>query len=382
LIETSNSYARGLLTGVKDYVRVNGPWTVHLAEHGRGERLPKWIGEWDGDGVLARVENKQIARALADLAVPIVDLSSHRHLPEIPGVTTDDKAIAQLAFNHFVEREFRNFAFCGVEGFAWALGRGGHFDTLVREAGLVCEHYNAPTDHPPDSDVETDAIAQWLLRLPTPVALFAAYDARAHQVLEACQRAGLSVPEQVAVLGVDNDDLLCDLSKPPLSSVIPDTPRTGWHAAELLSRMIRGGKVPPDLHRIAPLGVFARQSTDITAVEDRHVAQAAHFIREHACEGIDVTDVIAVVPMARRVLEKRFRSVLGRTLREEITRVQMQRVQDLLVGSDLSLAEIAERTGFRHSEYLTVVFKRETGQPPSLFRQQRRTAKGSSNTVR
>jgi LacI family transcriptional regulator len=368
MIETSNSYARGLLAGVKDYIRNHGPWNVHLAEHGRGDRPPKWITQWDGDGVLARVENKQIARALSDLRVPVVDLSSYRYLPGVPGFTTDNATIARLAFRHFREREFRHYAYCGVERFAWSVERGASFDELIRNAGISCEHYRAPDDFGPDSDAETDVIAKWLSGLPKPVALFAAYDGRGQQVLEACQRAGISVPEQVSVLGVDNDDLLCELSSPPLSSVIPDTQRTAWEAADLLARLMRGEKVKPELRRVPPIGVCTRQSTDVTAVEDVHVAKAAQFIREHACKGIGVSDIAAVVALARRSLEKRFRSLLGRTLREEIARVQMQRVKDLLVGTELSLAEIAARTGFRHVEYLTVAFKRELGEPPSVYR--------------
>ena len=370
MIETSNAYARGLLAGVKDYIRVNGPWNVHLAEHGRGDRPPKWITEWDGDGIIARVENRVIARSLGELRVPIVDLSSYRHLPKAPGVTTDNRIIAKMAFEHFVEREFRRFAYCGAAPFAWSVERGGYFEEIARAAGFQCNHYVAPEDFGPDSDADTDAIARWIQDLPRPIAIFAAYDARGRQVLEACQRAGLSVPEHVAVLGVDNDDLLCEVSFPPLSSVAPDTQRAGWEAADMLSRLMRGETIAPELRRIPPIGVSARQSTDVTAVDDVHVAKAAQFIREHACDQIGVMDVAAVVPLARRSLEKRFSALIGRTLREEITRVQMQRVKDLLLGTDLPLAQIAERTGFRHVEYLTVVFKREFGQPPSAYREE------------
>jgi len=373
-IETSNAYARGLLAGVKDFIRCQETWNVHLAEHGRGDLPPGWLTHWDGDGVLARVETPKIAHALSALRAPVVDLSSHRHLPGVPTVTTDNEGIARLAFHHFSERAFRRFAYCGVDRFSWSLARGREFEQFVQKAGYSCEHYVAPPAVASETDAETEAIAGWLLQLPHPIALFCAYDARGQQVLEACRRAGLSVPEQVAVLGVDNDDLLCELSSPPLSSVIPDAQRTGWAAAELLSSLMRGEKLAPDLHVIPPLGVSSRQSTDVTAVEDVHVAQAAHFIRDHACSGIDVGDVLAVVPMARRVLERRFRALLGRTLREEITRVQLQRVRDLLVGTELSLAEIAGRTGFRYVEYLTVVFKREFGQPPSVYRQEQQSS--------
>ena len=369
MIETSNAFARGLLSGVKDYVRSHGPWNVHLAEHSRGDRPPKWISEWDGDGILARVETKHIAKALADLRVPVVDLSAHRHLPNVPVVTTDNESIANLAFQHFTDRGFRRFAYCGVERFMWSLGRGGHFEELVRTAGYACDHYEELEDFGPDSDAETDAIAKWLDRLPKPVAVFAGYDARGLQVLEACKRKGFSVPGQVAVLGVDDDDLLCELSTPPLSSIQPNTRRAGWMAAEMLARLMRGESVAAEVHRVPPLEVCARQSTDVTAVEEVHVARAGQFIREHAHEGINVQEVVATAGLARRILERRFRALVGRTIHDEIRRVQTQRAKDLLANTDLSLKEIADRIGFRHVEYFTVAFKRETGQPPSIYRQ-------------
>lgn len=368
MIETSNAYARGLLGGVKDYVRVHGPWNVHLSEHGRGDLPPKWINDWDGQGIVARIENKHIAKALSELRVPIVDLSSRRYLPAAPVVTTDNAIIARLAFDHFRERGFQHFAFCGDQRFAWSIARGGFFDERVREAGFDCLHYITPPGHDADSDPETDLIAEWLRGLPCPVAVFACYDARGQQVLDACQRAGLSVPEQVAVVGVDNDELLCELSPPPLSSVILDTRRTGWEAAELLDAMMRGKAPDTDIIRIPPLGVCTRQSTDTHAVDDPRIAKALQFMRENAFKGVSVTDVLQKCPMSRRVLEQRMQELLGRSPREEILRLQIQRAKDLLAGTDLNLDEIAERSGFRSAQYLSVAFKREVDLPPSEYR--------------
>ena len=172
------------------------------------------------------------------------------------------------------------------------------------------------------------------------------------------------------MLGVDNDDVLCNLAAVPMSSVVPNTLKTGRDAASLLDRMMSGERVASVAHLIPPMGISTRQSTDVTAVEDPHVARAARLIRENACTGMGVAEVVAAVPLARRVLEKRFRALLGRTLREEISRVQMQRVKELLVGTDLSLTEIASHVAFKHVEYLTYVFKRECGVAPSAYRQQ------------
>lgn len=172
-------------------------------------------------------------------------------------------------------------------------------------------------------------------------------------MLDACRRAGLAVPEEVAVLGVDNDELLCALSPPPLSSIRLNTPRTGWQAAALLALMMGGEKVPVETQWVPPLSVVTRQSTDVLAVDDPPVARALHYIREHACDGLGVSDVLRHCPMARRTLE----ALLGRTPREEIARVQLGRVKELLAGTDLALAEIAGRAGSRHTEYLSVFFQ-------------------------
>jgi LacI family transcriptional regulator len=219
---------------------------------------------------------------------------------------------------------------------------------------------------------EENDLARWLRGLPKPVGIMASYDIRGQQVLAACRGAGLAVPDEVAVIGVDNDALLCELASPPLSSVIPNAHRAGYEAAALLDQQMAGKRVAATAHLIAPLGIAARQSTDVLAVDDREVARAVQFIREHACEGINVADVLRAVPLSRRVLEQRFQNLLGRTPREEILQVRLSRVKQLLGETDLPLYLVAERTGFEHVEYLSVVFKRETGRTPSRWRSEAR----------
>lgn len=368
LFEANNAYARGLLVGIGEYILSHGPWSVHYVELGPADAPPPWLRAWDGHGVIVRGENRRIARAVAKLSVPTIDLTPSRLLPLAPWVKSDDAAIAHLAAQHFLERGFRHFAFCGDARFSWSHRRGERFGLLVRGAGRAC-HTFAPTraPHPPDADAEVDAIGAWLASLPKPVAVFACYDNRGQQVLEACRRAGLAVPEQVAVLGVDNDEVLCALSPPPLSSITLNARRAGWEAAALLSLLMRGETIAPTAHLIPPVAVATRQSTDVLAVADPKIAAALRYIREHACEGISVSDVLRHCPMARRALETRFRKLLGRTPRQEILRVQLNRVKELLVGTELPIWEIATRAGFE-PEYLSAVFKQETGVAPSEFR--------------
>lgn len=367
LIETSNAYARGLLQGIVRYIREHRPWSFHLMEQGRGEDPAPWLAAWRGDGIIARIETPPIARAVRRAGLPTVDVSAARLLPEVPWVETDDAAIARLAADHLLERGFRHFAFCGDARFNWSRWREGHFRARIEAAGHHLHRHEASAGAR-DPAAEIAALRRWLLELPKPVGILAAYDSRGERVLDACRGAGLAIPDEVAVLGVDNDELLCELASPPLSSVMPNTLRTGYEAAALLDRMMRGEAVRPVAHLIPPVGVVARQSTDVLALEDRAVAQAVRFIREHACEGIKVSDVLQGVTLSRRVLEQRFRRLLGRTPREEILQVRLARVKQLLTETDLTLYQVAERTGFEHVEYLSVVFKRETGRTPRQFR--------------
>lgn len=227
LIETSNAYARGLLRGIVAYLREHRPWSLYLAEHGRGDHPPSWLRGWRGDGIIARIETTAMAGALRRLKIPIVDVSAARLLPALPWFETDDAAFARAAFEHLRERGFRRFAFCGDHRFNWSKWRAEHFQRAVEAEGGQCLHYEPTRSFPRDDVAQIEDLARWLRRLPKPIGLMASYDIRGQQVLDACRRATIAVPDEVAVIGVDNDELLCELSHPPLSSVIPN-PHLTW----------------------------------------------------------------------------------------------------------------------------------------------------------
>ncbi len=371
LIESSNAYARGLLQGVVHYVKEHQAWLLHFKEQGRGDDPPRWLQSWKGDGIIARIETPRIAEAVAKTKLPSIDVSAARLLPELAWVETDDAGIAKLAVEHLSERGFQHYAFCGDSRFNWSHWREEKFRQELRTVGFTCEAYveNAP---PEGSAAEVADIARWLALLPKPIGIMACYDIRGRQVLEACRIAGFSVPDEVAVIGVDNDELLCELSTPPLTSVIPNPQRAGYEAAALLERLMTGRKVGRQGYRVPPLGVAARRSTDALAISDRAVAKAVHFIRENACSGINVGDLLKIVPLSRRSLEHRFLRLLGQTPHEQIIHVRLNRVRQLLAETDLPLHVIAERTGFAHVEYLSVVFKREAHITPSAYRRKAR----------
>jgi LacI family transcriptional regulator len=372
LVETSNAYGRELLHGVRAWGREQHAWSMRLSEHGRGAGVPPWLRDWRGDGIVARVEHPAMAAALRRTGVPVVDVSATLATPVFPRVVTDSAAATQLAAVHLRERGLRSFAYCGDARFRWSLQRGRFFAEQVRAMGGTVVHFPQPPRR--SEEAELAAMVAWLRALPKPVGVLACYDVRGQQVLEACHEAGLAVPDEVAVIGVHNDELLCDLCDPPLSSVIPDARRAGYEAAALLARMMRGERVPVTTRAIEPLGVAARQSTDLVAVADARVAAAVRFIRGNALRGIDVRDVLRAVPMSRTLLEQKFKQILGHTPHAQIQRVRLERAKALLATTELSVGAIAERVGIAHAEYLSVAFRRATGMAPREYRARHRAA--------
>jgi len=362
------------LQGIKAFAREHAHWSICHGEFSREEASVGGVAKWRGDGIIARIENKAVARCVARSGLPVVDTSAGRWWPSCPAVHSDDEEVGRLAADHFMERGFRHFAFCGDPRRPWSHSRQESFCRSITAAGHACEVYQVSDRLAPRSlwRLRTADVARWVRKLAKPVAIMAAWDGYGQQVLEACQQAGLAVPDEVAVLGVDNDDLVCEMSEPPLSSVILDPNRTGYLAAELLDRMMAGQRVAPEMHRVKPLGIATRQSTDIQAVEDPDIVEAVRYIRRKACEGIGVGDVLEHLQISRRVLERRFTNLLNRSPHEEIVRVRIARVKQLLAETDLVLPAIAQRAGFQHPEYMSVLFRKQTGQTPGQYRRQYR----------
>lgn len=374
LVETSNNYGRALLEGISRFIHTHHPWAVFLELRDLSSTNPLWLDGWDGDGVISRFTTPELADVLARTGVPTIDLTD-RFGPSdrFPQVWSDNDAIGKLVADHFIERGFRNFAACGFTGEHWSRERCAGFARAVRAAGFECDELDtAWLGHSPHA-VETweedrEQLMAWLVKRPLPLAVMTPNDVRGSQVIDACGRAGLACPEQVAVVGVDDDLPVCALCEPPLSSVRPDAARTGYIAAELLSKMMAGETVPLGIQRTPPLGITTRQSSDTIAIDDPDVATALRYIREHACLGATVEHVLEHVDVSRSALERRFRKLFGHSPQAAIRQVQLRRVRDLLVNTDLPLDRIANLTGFKHTEHMVVVFKREVGETPGRYR--------------
>jgi LacI family transcriptional regulator, galactose operon repressor len=380
LIESSRAYGRGLLLGVSKYVREHGPWSISLQEQSLCDVIPPWLDKWKGDGIITRLDNKKMVNVIRRLRVPAVYLRNVPPELDAPVVMTNNASAARLAFEHLRERGFRHFAFCGFDGADYSDTRRVNFVRFVEEAGLNCHVFENPVrrrkgrtiDFERDGLQDGELVARWLRRLPKPVGLMACNDMRGQQVLDVCRAAGIGVPDEVGVVGVDNDEVLCDLSDPPLSSVVPNTERIGFEAAALLDELMAGKESSAVPVYVDPKGVVARRSTESLAIEDRQMAAAVRFVRERACEGIDVGDLVKAVPLSRSTLERRFVKVIGRSPKDEIMRVRLNRAKQLLAETNFSVEFIAEKIGFERAEYLSRIFKKKVGTTPLHFRRQSR----------
>jgi LacI family transcriptional regulator len=373
LVESSRSYGRELLKGIALFARTRTNWSLLHQEMSIDDMPPDWLESSGISGVIARVDQHSVQR-LRDLRVPVVDVRCRKKFAEMPRVDTDDRAVAALAFEHLRERGFERFAYCGFQLTHYSTARLKYFREQTDQAGYPLSVYESPsggqqiTGAEQSGLVDDQGVSNWLKTLQPPTGLFVCNDIRGQQVLNVCRTSGIDVPDSVGVVGVDDDDAICPLCDPPLSSVRPDAHGVGYRAAEILHDMMRGAPATSNLDLISPKSVVSRLSSQVHASDDREIALACRFIREQACDGINVEDVANFVSISRRQLERRFRLELNRTPHQEITAVQIARVQQLLLETPMTLEQITPLAGYTHKEQLCAVFKRETGETPGGYR--------------
>jgi LacI family transcriptional regulator len=374
LVETARGYGREVLHGIVRYARLHGPWAFYVTPGDFVQSLPQ-MEEWGGTGIIARVATPQVAKAILATGLPVValDLSEAQLAPGSPWsricqLTSDSEGAVRLAVKHLLEKGLRQLGFVGIAGKVWSDRRERAFVRETAEAGYQTVVYPCARRRRLRWGREQVVMSRWLAGLPKPVGIMACNDDRGREVLAACRQARLRVPEEVAVIGVDNDELLCDLSDPPLSSVALGAERAGFEAAALLDDLMAGRVRKPRRLVAAALGVVARRSTDVLVHEDPEVAAALRFIHDRAGQPIRVYDVVAHLGDARRTFEIRFRQALGRSIHTEIQRTRLERAKQLLLETDLPLPRVARACGFSSPSYLAAVFRRQLGVTPIKYR--------------
>jgi LacI family transcriptional regulator len=372
LIETSSAFARRLIRGVAAYCHGHGRrWVLRLREGGADTLGGARWNPAGFDGVIARLETQKIADTVSATGLPAVNVSGTPWDLIVPWVDTDNSAVANLVVEYFGSRGFRHFAFCGVEAFPWSQTREQLLAERLVSDGLPLDSFSLNYLGDVNDPRRRRRLLEWLVSLSKPVALMACNDMCGRLVIDACAEARLSVPDEVAVMGVDNDELVCELSDPSLSSVIPNTEKIGHMAASVLDRLLVGRPVESTTIKVDPIGIETRRSTDATAIGQPLIRLALRFIHSRATDGINVENVLGVVPISRTALENGFREFIGRTPHAEITRVRLRCAQRLLTTTTLSVSQIAARCGYERAEYFSSAFRRETGLSPSEFRRQK-----------
>ena len=372
LMESAVAPRRRMLAGVARYIHEHEPWRIYLKPFDVEKSLPEWVRHWKGDGIIASIWNPE-TEALTEFGIPVVDLVGLIRRPDLSLVHTNDRSVGRLGAEHLLERGFQYFGFVEYPDRFWSVERRRGFADVLRARGAECAVHGIPWPAAgwggPDTwEQQQREMAEWIRSLPKPVGIMTSTDLMGQQFLEACQRAGVVVPEQVAVIGADNDEEICNLCFPPLSTVIINDHQRGYEAAATLDRLMAGHAPPSGPIYVEPSGVIARASTDIMAIEDELVVAALRFMRDHACDGIGVDDVVARVPTSRSVLERRFRKVVGRSVNNEIVRLRLNRAVELLSGTELTLKAIAHKAGFGTTTYMGVVFRQRLGRTPGSYR--------------
>jgi len=386
IADPAGAYVRGLIAGITAFGHDNGRWRFKLYHDHLATDLPARVRADRVDGVLARILDRRIGRGLARVGLPLVDMLEEIVIPGVPQIVVDDRAAMRLAVDHLLDRGLTTVAFLGLRGVRYSEQRCRFLADVSRERAGAFAAY--PTGAPRDPLMlrcednfrsETrESIGRWIESLPKPVGIVGCNDVWASMALAACGDRGIDVPEQVAVIGVDDDPVYGQVADPPLSSVDPDTFTIGYRAAAMLQDLMTGSGAVPAVTLVEPRGVVARRSTDVLAFPDASVASLVRYLREHACEGLTVERMSKKLGMSRRTIERLFAEHVGRSPSEEICRLRLARVQSLLETTELDLYEVAQRTGFNYVKSLRRAFKARFGMVPAEYRAQRRSPAAGS----
>jgi LacI family transcriptional regulator len=373
LIDTATSWGTRLIKGIGRHAQEVDNWLINVEPWGRYERFRLPDG-WEGDGIIARINRQALAEEITATGLPTINVSWYPFAGErIVRCTVDATATGRMAADYFLSAGFKQFAYCGpLHQLGYRDELADAFCARIRETNHVCHIYSPSGD---DQNAVAwitylNSLVEWIEQLPRPTAVLCWSAARGRQVTEACHYAGIRVPDEIAVLGGDYDELMSHISSPPLSMIDQPGEQIGYAAARLLEGMMRGTKPRKRPVLFPPTRIVVRHSTDTLAIDDEMVRDALRLIRARVHQEIRVSDLVRELAVARRALEQRFVRLVGRSPAEEIRHVRIEEVKRMLVETDLSIAEISRATGFGHQDLLSRVFRRSSGLTPTEFRRQ------------
>ncbi|MBA2112870.1 AraC family transcriptional regulator [Bremerella alba] len=376
LVETSRGHGRQIIEGVARYSAEHGPWSLRMEPRNLNDPPPSWLKFWDGDGIIVRCDSAAMAKAIQATKLPVIDVRGGVPEANFPLVGVDNNAITDASFEHFQQRGYRHIAWYdfGIRKLSWGNQRRARLIQRANQTGITCSVFSTKQKRPSITTQSQHAFSDlinWLAQLPRPTGILACDDEQAHLILDAAQHLEIQVPNDLAVLGIDNDEVFCRVSNPPLSSVDVNAVAVGYKAAEMLHRQLQNKQVPSRT-LLPPRGVVTRQSSDIIAVEDPEVASALNYIRENACQPIQASDVAEFLSVSRSTLDRYFQVAIGQTTTDAIMQARLGQVKTDLVNTDLPLKSIAARSGFASVQHLANLFRERVGTTPGNYRKDMR----------
>jgi len=374
-IESGRKFGRDLLRGIAKYSKYHRPWIFHIEPPFYKKTTHKidnlsLVKKWGISGIITR--DIVLDENILAMGIPVVSMYYSENVVEgVPYIKPNFSAISEMAANYFFERGFHHLAFCGFDDMPWSRKYEESYKKKINKNGYDTYIYRqGKTKAERLWENERPRLCEWLKSLPKPIGFLACNDDRARHATEACRLAGLPVPEEIAILGIDDDEVVCDLCNPSLSSIALNGERVGYEAAEHLDKMMLGEKRSRQEIIVQPVNVITRQSTDVMAIEDSDVAAAINFIRKNIDRIVYVNDVVESVPLSRRVLERRFQKFLGRTINQEINRARIEIISSMLRETNLTISQIAMKLGYPDFKHIAESFKREKGMAPLAYRKQ------------
>lgn len=373
LTDFSSGYSRSLLENVVRYAREVGPWAfyrmpLYFRELYGDEGVVEWAKKWGADAIIAQFSDIDLS-VLNQLNIPIIVQNYKERSSGISNLTGDYFGTGVIAANFFLHKGYKSFAYYGLTDTVWGRERGEGFKKIVSNKGYEVYEFNNRKWVPSEKwSFDVEQVSRWLLSLPKPIALFACDDYYALQITEVCKMYDISIPEEIAVLGVDNDKLLCNISDPQLSSIELDIENGGYEAGKLLHQFIEKKIIAPVDIIIKPVRIVPRASTERFAVSDRHIEQLLQYIDNNYQNPLSVDELTQITPFSRRVLEKKFKRETGTSVYQYLLDLRIEKFADLLITTDLPLIEAATRSGFTDYKNISRIFTKAKEMTPLQYR--------------
>lgn len=374
LIDLSEEYGRSLVKGISSYTKEHKPWVFcrmpHSFKNTYGVKgVCKWAKEWGADGIIGAFKTEEEAEIIKRAGIPLIVQDYKERFSNVPNITGAYFETGSMAAEYFLKKGFTNFAFYGSKSIVWSRERAEGFEATVKKHGYAVNYFEQRKTRSRELwYYKPSPLSEWLNELPKPIALMACDDNLGQQIAEACKLSGIRIPEELAVLGVDNDEMVCNISNPHLSSIALDVEKGGYEAAALMNKFIKNKDSKWKDILVQPTQIITRQSTDIYAADDEYILLALKYIHQNIHQNIRVTDVLKCVPLSRKALENRFLKILGYPIYKYIYHLRIEKFSRQLLETDKKIFEIANESGFDNSKNLSRLFKEVKGCTPTNFR--------------